>query len=137
MEKSNTAILYFDGECNLCNSSVQKVLTRDKKGVFQFASLQGKRGQEFLKTHQLSTADFQSFILEYPNGIYYTQSDAVLEVLKNLGKPYNLIASMGKLIPRRIRNSLYSWIAQNRYQWFGTQESCMLPQPEWKNRFLD
>jgi len=41
------------------------------------------------------------------------------------------------IIPRFIRNPFYKWIAKNRYRFFGKKETCMIPTPDVKSRFLD
>ncbi len=134
--KTEKPVIFFDGVCNLCNGAVQEIITRDKTGVFQFASLQSDLGQEFLKKHQMPTDYFQSFIVLYPNGEYYVKSNAFLEVLKKLGSPYSYLEKILRMIPNFFRDFIYSKVAQNRYRWFGKKESCMLPKPEWKERFI-
>jgi predicted DCC family thiol-disulfide oxidoreductase YuxK len=126
--------LLFDGVCNLCNASVQWVLLRDQKGVFRFTALQSETGQQLLKRAGLSHESFNTVVLVADNQIY-TQSDAVLEITRRLGGFWSLLYVF-KIIPRFIRNAVYNWVARNRYRWFGRSESCMLPRPEWKGRFV-
>jgi predicted DCC family thiol-disulfide oxidoreductase YuxK len=127
-------IILFDGICNLCNSSVQFILKRDADGKFKFAPLQGDKGQGLLKKHGLNT-DMNSFVL-IENGKIYTKSSAALRVCRHLNGAWK-IGLVFFIIPRFIRDYLYDIVAKNRYKWFGRQESCMLPLPEWKNRFID
>ncbi len=134
---SNKPIIFFDGVCNLCNQTVQEILYRDFDGVFQFASLQSPIGQAFLENKNLPTNAFDSFIIAYPDGQYFMKSDAFLHVLKGLGGKYAFLEKIISLIPKVIRDLVYSWVARNRYRWFGKEESCALPRPEWKGRFLD
>lgn len=129
-----TYVLLFDGVCNLCNASVQWVLLRDKKSVFRFAALQSEAGQEILKKFGMETEHFDSVVL-VDGDLIYTQSDAALGVATRLGGVWQLMGVF-KIVPRFIRNAVYDWIARNRYRWFGRQEQCMLPRPEWKGRFL-
>lgn len=128
-------ILLFDGVCNLCNASVQWVLKRDRKGIFKFAALQSETGQALLQKFELSQENFDTVILVDGERIF-TRSDAPLEIVRRLGGAWSLLAVF-KIIPRSIRNAVYDWIARNRYRWFGKKEECMLPRPEWKERFLD
>lgn len=130
----NSAVLLFDGVCNLCNASVQWVLKRDRKGVFKFAALQSEAGQELLRKFGFSPENFDSVVLIAGNRIF-TRSDAALETVRRMGGLWSLSAVF-KIIPRPIRNALYDWVARNRYRWFGRREECMLPRPEWKERFL-
>ncbi|MEI6408881.1 MAG: thiol-disulfide oxidoreductase DCC family protein [Bacteroidota bacterium] len=127
-------ILLFDGVCNLCNASVQWVLLRDRKGVFRFAAQQSETGQAKLQQFGLSPEAYDTVVLIDGDRLY-TRSDAALEVLNRLGGMYRL-AIVFKIIPRFIRNAVYNWVARNRYRWFGKQEQCMLPRPEWKARFI-
>lgn len=127
-------VVLFDGVCNLCNSSVQFIIRKDKKKQFYFASLQGETGQALLKKFNLSTNHFNSFVL-VENDKIYTKSTAVLKLLKLLGGWWKLLYAF-IIVPPFIRNALYSFIAVNRYRWFGKRESCMLPAPELKSRFL-
>lgn len=127
-------IIFFDGVCNLCNSSVQFVIKRDKEGTFRFASLQSGAGQEALQQFHLSQNDFNSFLL-YEQGKLYTRSTAALRVLSQL-KGWKWAGAF-KYVPPFIRNAVYNLIARNRYKWFGKKDECMIPTPELKSRFLD
>ncbi len=135
--KMDSPTILFDGVCNLCNSSVQKIITRDTKGFFKYASLQSSFGQEFLKENKLPTETFDSFIVLFPNGTFYTESDAFLKVLENLQGIYLALAQLLALIPKGLRNTIYKYVAKNRYKWFGKRETCMLPKAEWKSRFIN
>ena len=128
-------IVLFDGVCNLCNRSVQFILKRDKKKLFQFASLQGKTGQELLRKFDLPTNDFNSFILLEGNKIY-SRSGGVLRMLRRLGGGWSLFYAF-IIIPPFIRNAGYNWIARNRYRWYGKREECWIPTADLKSRFLD
>ena len=135
MSSETNYIILFDGVCNLCNSSVQFILKRDRKKLFHFGSLQGKAGQEYLRRFNLPTDNFNSFML-VENGKLYTRSTGALRMLKHLGGGWSLLYAF-IIIPRFIRDAVYNWIAKNRYKWFGKQEACWLPTPELKERFLD
>ncbi|HET9057207.1 MAG TPA: thiol-disulfide oxidoreductase DCC family protein [Chitinophagaceae bacterium] len=128
-------IIFFDGVCNLCSSSVQFVLKRDKKNQFLFGSLQGNQGQQVLKKHHLSPTEFNSFLLSEGNKLY-TRSSGVLRVLKYIGGGWGLLYGF-IIIPKFIRDGIYDFISRNRYKWFGKKEECWLPKPEWKQRFID
>jgi predicted DCC family thiol-disulfide oxidoreductase YuxK len=127
-------IILFDGVCNLCNASVSFVIERDRKNVFQFASLQSSFGQEVLKKHQLSSSDFDSMIL-LQNGTIHQRSDAALRIAKELSGAWKLLYGF-IIVPRFIRNGMYNFVARNRYKWFGKQEACMIPTPELKAKFI-
>ncbi|XZF16078.1 thiol-disulfide oxidoreductase DCC family protein [Chitinophagaceae bacterium MMS25-I14] len=131
MEETPHPVLYFDGDCNLCNRSVQFVLRHDRKGIFRFTQLQSASAAQMLQQQDI-TAD--SVVLGY-KGKYYVKSDAVLKLSALLGGWFKLLLA-GYIIPRFIRNRLYDFIAAHRYKWFGKNDHCLLPKPEWKERFI-
>lgn len=128
-------VIFFDGVCNLCNASVQRVIRNDKKRLFRFASLQGKTGQALLAQFELPSTSFNSFLL-WQNGQLYTRSTAALRVTKQMDGAWPLLYYLCIWIPPFIRNAVYDLIARNRYKWFGKQESCWLPNAELKPLFL-
>jgi predicted DCC family thiol-disulfide oxidoreductase YuxK len=134
MEKMQTIVL-FDGVCNLCNGVVQFLIRHDKKEKLLFASLQSHKGQELLQYFNLPTESFNSFLFVKGEN-YYMQSDAALALCKELGGWFNLLLIL-HVVPRFIRNAIYSWIAKNRYKWFGKKDQCMIPTPQLKKRFLE
>jgi predicted DCC family thiol-disulfide oxidoreductase YuxK len=135
MATAGNKIVLFDGVCNLCNNSVQFIIKKDTKKQFRFASLQGKFGQGFLKTHNLPADSFNSFILLEGENVY-TRSTGALRMLKHLGGGWSLLYGF-IIVPKFIRDAVYNWVAVNRYNWFGKKESCMIPTPEFRERFLD
>jgi len=132
---ADTSIVLFDGVCNLCNSSVQFIIKRDKKKQFLFAPLQGKKGQEIFSKYSLPAGELNSFILAEGDNIYI-KSTGALRMLKKLGSPWSLLYAF-IIVPPFIRDGIYSWVAKNRYKWFGKKDSCMIPTPDLKERFLD
>lgn len=127
-------IVLFDGVCNLCNHSVQYIIKRDKESKIYYAPLQSDIGNKILTANHLSTKEFNTFI--YVNeGKIYTKSDAALEVAKVLSWPTRLLHYL-KIIPRFIRDGVYDFVSRNRYKWLGRRESCMIPTPELKSKFL-
>lgn len=127
-------ILLFDGVCNLCNGFVQFIILRDPKAIFRFAALQSEVGQQLLQTAQMPTQEINTVVL-YESGKFYTHSDVGLRVARHLGGWWTLFIIL-KIIPKLLRDRIYNWVARNRYRWFGKQESCMIPKPELKARFL-
>lgn len=127
-------VLLFDGVCNLCNASVQWVLLRDRQQIFRFAALQSPAGRQILERHGLSGETLDTVVLA-DNEQIFTRSDAPLEVCRRLGGFWRCLYVF-KLVPRPFRDAVYRFIAQNRYRWFGRSETCLLPKPEWRERFL-
>lgn len=133
--EENKKIILFDGVCNLCNGSVQFVIKRDKKDAFRYAAIQSEVGAQLIAERHIDTSQVDSIILIEPGVAYFTKSDAALEIAGKLGGLWKL-TSVFKWIPKSIRDVIYDFVARNRYKWFGKQESCMIPTPELKTKFL-
>jgi len=127
-------IILFDGVCNLCNSSVTFVIARDKKDLFRFAAIQDPAGEALIKKHGIDTAQTDSIIL-IDGDKAYVKSTAALKVARDLGGAYPLLYGF-MIVPNFIRNWVYDYVAKNRYKWYGKKESCMIPTPELKSKFL-
>ncbi|MES2734060.1 MAG: thiol-disulfide oxidoreductase DCC family protein [Bacteroidota bacterium] len=131
--------ILFDGVCNFCNATINYIIDHDKAGKFVFAPLQSEVGQQLLAAHhyeanKLSDDRLRSVVL-IKDGKAYEKSDAALEIARNLAGLWPLLYGF-KIVPRFIRDFFYDLVARNRYRWFGKQESCRLPTPEMRQRFL-
>ncbi|GAM14727.1 thiol-disulfide oxidoreductase DCC family protein [Mesobacillus selenatarsenatis] len=126
-------VILFDGVCNFCDASVQFILNRDPNETFHFASLQSEAGQELLKKYHVRD-DVDSMILIENDKVYY-KSSAALRISRHLHGAWKLLYVF-MVVPAPIRNIVYDFIARNRYKWFGQKESCMLPPPNVRKRFL-
>ena len=137
MEKlpKNKKIILFDGLCNLCDSAVQFIIKHDKKDVFRFVSLQSDIGKEISNYLGMNSEELNSIIVYQPGYAYYYKSEAVFEIAKELGLIFSLI-SIFSFLPTSITDSIYDYIAENRYKWYGKKESCMIPTPSLKSKFL-
>lgn len=135
---SHTLVLY-DGVCGLCNRLVAFLLRHDRKDQFRFAPLQSPMAQTLLGRHGLNPRDFDSVVViadfGQPGERALTRSSAALLSLDRVGGIWRL-AGIGKLVPLSIREALYDFIARHRYQVFGKHETCPLPSPEDRNKFL-
>lgn len=134
-------IIFFDGVCGLCDRFVDFVIARDRKGVFRFAPLQGETaaarfGSQGPQRSQGShSTDAPSTVLLAEGPVLKARSDATLRILARLGGPWRL-AGLLLLIPRTLRDGAYDFVAARRYRWFGKKESCRMPTPEERGRFL-
>lgn len=129
-------IVLFDGVCNLCNDSVLKIIKNDKNDVFRFTSIQSDTGSKIINYLGIDTAKIDSIILYDPNVAYYIKSDAVLKILNQFNGLWKLF-QIFTVLPNSFNDIFYSFIARNRYKWFGKKEYCMIPTPELKAKFLD
>ncbi len=133
--KTTRSIVLFDGVCNLCNGAVQFIIHRDPAGRFSFASLQSAAGQAQLRQFGLSTDAFETFVL-VEGGKAYTRSTAALRIARQLPGAWRFLYGL-IIVPRPVRDWAYGLVARNRYRLFGRRDSCMIPTPELKAKFLD
>jgi predicted DCC family thiol-disulfide oxidoreductase YuxK len=131
----NKKLILFDGICNLCNASIQYVIKHDKKNVFMFTALQSEAGQQIIKKYNIDTNKVDSVLLYTPKNGIDSKSTAALKIANDLGFPQSIM-TVFFIIPPFIRNWVYDYIAKHRYKWYGKKESCMIPSPELKSRFL-
>nr|WP_036723181.1 DCC1-like thiol-disulfide oxidoreductase family protein [Paenibacillus forsythiae] len=133
-DAEGASIVLIDGVCHLCGRLTTFIIPRDPKGHFYFAPLQSDIGQSLLERGGLDVHRLDTVVL-VEEGIYYTESAAVLRILRKLRFPwptvYLLIA-----VPAPLRNRLYRYVAKNRYRWFGRDDHCLVPAPEIRRRFL-
>lgn len=126
-------VVLFDGVCNVCNASVNFIIDRDPEGLFQFASLQSPVGSELAAKHGIPNDVSTMALIE--DGVAYTHSTAALRVARHLRGPVRWLRAL-VVIPRPLRDVPYRYFASNRYRWFGQSESCRVPTPDIRRRFL-
>jgi predicted DCC family thiol-disulfide oxidoreductase YuxK len=131
----NQPIILFDGVCNLCNGSVLFIIKRDPKSKFRFASLQSELGMKLMHEYEFPQGELNS-VLVVKDQKLFQKSSAALEIAKQLSGLWPMLYVF-KIIPPFIRNSIYDWIASNRYRWFGKKDACMIPTPEVRSRFVE
>jgi len=127
-------IILFDGVCNFCNFWVNFIIDRDKNDKFRFAALQSEASQDLLQQFNLSTTDFDTFIL-IEGKKYYTKSTAALRIAKHLNFPINILYYF-IFVPKFIRDYIYSLVANNRYKFFGKRDTCRIPAEKERQKFL-
>ena len=140
MAGANPIILY-DGVCGLCNRLVQFLLKHDKDGRLRFASLQSDFAEKVLGRHGFDAKDLDTVHVvenyDQPGERVLQRSDAILRAGRELGGFWGVSSSIGKVVPRPLRDLVYRLVATNRYRVFGKYDSCMLPDPNQRSRFLD
>lgn len=129
------AVVLFDGECNLCNHSVQFILHRDPAGRFAFAALQSPVAHTLLQQAGQEPMQLPDSVILIENGRVYAQSTAALRIARHL-RGWWPCAAVFLLVPAFLRDAIYDLIARNRYRWFGRREACLLPTAELQERFL-
>lgn len=129
-------LILFDGECNLCQGSVQFVLRRDPRGVFRFAALRSAAGRAALARVAPPGVELPDSIVLVHHGRLRTKSAAALAIARRLRFPWPLLTVFW-LVPYPLRDLVYDWIARNRYRWFGRRDECWVPTAALRARFLD
>jgi predicted DCC family thiol-disulfide oxidoreductase YuxK len=149
-------ILLYDGVCGLCNRLVQFILRRDPAGRFRFASLQSVLAGQVLTRHGANARDLDTVyvVVDYDqtDERILPRSDAIIFILRQLGTGksvpgpsttasgsmfWRMAASLLQLVPALLRDWGYGVLARNRYRVFGRSETCVLPAPTHRDRFLD
>lgn len=130
----NGPIVLFDGVCKFCNGSVNFIIDHDVTKRFRFAPLQSKIAQAWLRRFGLPIDDFDTMIL-VENGRAYARSTAALRIAWNLGGWWSLLTILFA-IPPFLRDGAYNVLAGNRYRWFGMADTCRVPTPDIRERFL-
>ena len=130
--KGEKKVVLFDGVCGMCNRSVNLLMSIDARNLLLFSPLQG----EFAAQEAKEDANDLDTILFFDDGKIYKRSTAVLRILSQLGGVWS-IARIFLLVPSVVRDAVYSWIANNRYKWFGKSDACRLPTKEEREKFLD
>jgi predicted DCC family thiol-disulfide oxidoreductase YuxK len=139
--ESALPIIFYDGVCGLCNALVQFLIKRDKRGALRFASLQSDFAGKVLGRHGIDPKDLDTVHLvvnyEQPDERVLNRSDAILRACGELGGFWKTAAALGGIIPRLLRDPVYGFVARNRYRVFGKYDTCMLPDPSQRSKFLD
>jgi predicted DCC family thiol-disulfide oxidoreductase YuxK len=133
--RDDTALLVFDGVCVLCSATASFILRRDHTGRFRFATAQSGLGQALFRHYGLDAQTFETNLV-LVEGRAYGKLDTVVAAGRELGGIWWAL-SLFRLLPRPIADWLYDCIARNRYRLFGRTERCMMPPPEWRDRFID
>lgn len=141
-------VLLFDGVCSLCNSVVDFVIRNERHGTVKFAALQSEGARELLDA-RLGVERSRALRAERPDGSHddpgtvvyvegervWERSTAILRMARHLRWPWRALL-IGWILPRFVRDALYGYVARHRYAWFGKKESCRIPTPEERARFL-
>jgi predicted DCC family thiol-disulfide oxidoreductase YuxK len=128
-------IILFDGVCNFCNNKINLVIRKDKKDFFRFAALQSEAGKKILTANGIEiNPDPDTFIFIEGKKIY-NRSSAALHIVKHMSGLWPALYAF-IIVPRFLRDIVYKIIARNRYRWWGVRQSCMVPTPEVRKKFL-
>ena len=133
-------IVLYDGVCGLCNGLTQFLLKRDAQDRLRFASLQSDFSKVVLKRHGADPQDLDTVyvVLDYDQQAerLLARSDAILYLASQIGGIWQW-GKVGRFIPKVLRDAMYKLVASNRYRLFGKHESCMMPDPRHRDKFLE
>jgi predicted DCC family thiol-disulfide oxidoreductase YuxK len=129
------ALTLFDGTCHFCDGSVRFLFARDRHRRIWFAPLQSALGRRLATRAGLDPDQLGTMVVLY-RGRFHLRSSAGLTLVGRLPFPWPILG-LFRIVPRPIRDWVYSFIAHRRYRWFGQSETCLMPTPELRRRFLD
>jgi predicted DCC family thiol-disulfide oxidoreductase YuxK len=127
-------LIVFDGVCVLCSGFFKFMLRHDNQRRFAFATAQSDLGQALYRALNLPTDAFETNLI-LTNGMVYQRLDAFCAAMGHLGLPWRALASLRHL-PTTPKDPAYHLIARNRYRLFGRTETCLMPSPDLRSRFL-
>jgi predicted DCC family thiol-disulfide oxidoreductase YuxK len=128
-------VVLFDGVYSLCTHSVKFILAHERDSTFRFASLQSQAGARIMRQFGLDPENMKTIVL-IANGRAYLRSDAAIGIARHFRGGWRLIG-LFKVVPRPLRDWVYDLVARNRYRWFGRLDSCMVPTPDLRMRFIE
>jgi predicted DCC family thiol-disulfide oxidoreductase YuxK len=131
-------VLLYDGLCGFCNWAVRFVITHDTQGTMYFAPLQSEYGNQVIACHPwLATVDSVVLVETTDDGIeqVFVRSTAALRIAAYLGGWWRWL-TLGYVLPGFLRDWLYDAFARMRYRLFGRYETCLVPSPDIRARFL-
>lgn len=136
--ESAAPVLLYDGVCGVCNRAVRTMLRLDPTGPLRFAALESVFAKAIVERHpEIGDVDSMVFVDDpgRPSERVAVRSGAALRVVDYLGGPWKVL-KVARLVPTPLRDWLYDWFAAIRYRVFGKYDSCPLPAPEVRARFV-
>tara|TARA_B100000900_G_C20538216_1_gene699288 strand:+ start:774 stop:1175 length:402 start_codon:yes stop_codon:yes gene_type:complete len=126
----NSPIIIIDGDCVFCNYWGNYIILNDSSKSIYITSSSSKTGTELLEKTNI---DPEKTILFSLNNKYYSYSDAVIKIALKLGGWHNVFL-LGYLMPKKIRNLLYEYIANRRKKIM--TNSCHIQDLKNRDRFI-
>ncbi len=129
----NAPIVFFDGTCGMCSGTVRWLLKHDHTGSLRFAPIQGETFESL--EHPDKPEGLKTMVV-LDEGELYLFSDSSLRMLWHLGGVWRVLARLGGLVPRMVRDPVYRFIAAHRYRIAGRVERCEVPTEADRARML-
>ena len=134
MSSTSNPVLVIDGVCTMCNGFARFVDRFNPDCRFMCA--QNETTIKLLKAHGITAEDAMTSIVLIRNGKVARGSDAFIEILLTMNVLFQLVAILMKIVPKCIREFVYSVVANNRYRLFGKRDSCGIMPVDMRNKFL-
>lgn len=133
----NKAILFYDGDCILCNRSIRFLMKCDHKKFLFYAPIQGRTANEYLSIEQRKNISSAIYHRPLPDGQSESRlrSEAVLYAILDINGSWRWLARALLWIPRSLANAFYDWIAAHRHHFFKSHH-CELIQLNEKSQIL-
>jgi predicted DCC family thiol-disulfide oxidoreductase YuxK len=128
--------VFFDGVCGLCNRTVQFLLQRDRHDRLRFAPLQGETARRILLPLGGRPEALDTIYVVTADGRLLERSRAVLFAVAALGAAWSWVGLL-RVVPRPLADLVYGLVARVRYRVFGRFESCAMPTPAQRAKFLE
>jgi predicted DCC family thiol-disulfide oxidoreductase YuxK len=135
MSAVGTHTIFYDGVCGLCNRSNTFVLRRDRHNRFRFAALQSEYARRTLRELGRDPDDMDTMVVLSADGQVYTKAPAWLFIVRELGGIWRAFTLFG-ILPRALLNWLYDRVARSRYRIFGRYDTCPIPSPQDRAKFM-
>ena len=133
--KVNNKIIFYDGFCVMCSRFIRFIVLLDKRKKFKFSPISSDFASRVL-SKKLDKKQVGKFIVYLSNNKIYKKSDAVIQIMVDIGGLYNIFKLL-KIIPSQIRNIFYDIFANNRYKWFGKSDVCHVAPKEIRDQFIN
>jgi predicted DCC family thiol-disulfide oxidoreductase YuxK len=127
-------VILYDGVCVFCSRWVRFVVARDVAARFRFTPIQSPYGARLAWAFGIDADDPDTNAVIH-GGTAYFKSDAALTVLSNL-PGWGWVRALS-VVPKPLRDAVYSLLARNRYRIFGKYETCFVPDAALRARVIE
>jgi predicted DCC family thiol-disulfide oxidoreductase YuxK len=127
-------VIVFDGYCALCSGWARFVLRQDRIARYRLLAAQSPLGHALYVHYGLDPKNYETNIL-LADGVAWFKSEGSIKMFQGLGFPWSLVAVF-RILPLRVRDVLYEFIARNRLRFFGRRNTCYMPTTNYQDRFL-
>lgn len=127
--------IVFDTDCVLCSGMVHFVLRHERAPTTRFVGAWSQTGLRLAAAHGLTRADLDETFLVVEHGCGFLKSDAAFVVARHLRAPWSWVG-LFRVVPRHVRDAVYTLVARRRYRWFGRKDRCFVPTRDMQGRFI-